>query len=215
MVRKGYRSQDAAFKAKTIKQQVVMNGEEMLKLFRETGALLEGHFQLSSGLHSPQYFQCARVLQYPICAELLCAEIARHFAKERVDVVISPALGGIVVGQEVARQLKTRSIFAERSNGVLQLRRGFEIRSGENVLICEDVVTTGVSIGEVMEIVHKQGGVVMGVGCIVDRSNGKVGGPQGKSLSSLLTMNVVTYKPKECPLCQQEIPLVKPGSRSV
>lgn len=192
-----------------------MSKEEVLKLFRDTGALFDGHFRLSSGLHSPQYFQCAKVLQYPRHAELLCGEIARRYASEKIDLVISPALGGIVVGQEVGRQLGTRSIFAERADGVLQLRRGFEIRSGERALVCEDVVTTGGSMGEVMEIVRKEGGVVAGAGCIVDRSNGKVRGPDGEAVFSLLTMDVVTYKLEGCPLCKQRIPLVKPGSRSV
>ena len=184
-------------------------------MFRDSGALLEGHFRLSSGLHSPQYFQCAKVLQYPRHAELLCGEIARHYASEKIDLVVSPALGGIIVGQEVGRQLSTRSIFAERADGILQLRRGFEIRSGERALVCEDVVTTGGSLGAVMEIVKKDGGVVAGAGCIVDRSNGRVRGPHGEALFSLLTMDVVTYKPEKCPLCQQKMPLIKPGSRTV
>jgi orotate phosphoribosyltransferase len=192
-----------------------MTKEEVLKLFKETGALLEGHFQLSSGLHSPQYFQCAKVLQYPHHAEVLCQEIAQHFEGKNVEVVISPALGGIVVGQEVARQLGARSIFAERAEGVLQLRRGFEITLGERVLACEDVVTTGGSIGEVLDIVRKRGGSIVGASCIVDRTTGKTGGDQGEQLFSLLKMDVVTYKPAQCPLCQQNKPLVKPGSRSV
>jgi orotate phosphoribosyltransferase len=192
-----------------------MTKEEIVQLFHDTGALLEGHFRLTSGLHSPKYFQCAKVLQFPEYAELLCRQIAERFKDERVDVVISPALGGIIVGQEVARQLHARSIFAERGDGVLQLRRGFEIRPGERVLVCEDVVTTGGSIGEVIEIVQQCNGLVIGAACIVDRSGGTVRGPGGEDLFSLLTMNVVVYKPEECPLCRQKIPLVKPGGRSV
>lgn len=186
---------------------------EVLRLFRDTGALLEGHFRLTSGLHSPQYFQCAKVLQYPQYAELLCGEIARRYANERIDVVISPALGGIVVGQEVARQLRARSIFAERVDGVFELRRGFEIRSGERVLVCEDVVTTGGSIREVIEIVQRRGGVLVDMACIVDRSNGKVRRPNGEVIFSLLSMDVITYTPETCPLCGQGVPIVKPGSR--
>jgi len=192
-----------------------MTKEEIVQLFHDTGALLEGHFRLTSGLHSPKYFQCAKVLQFPRYTELLCRQIAERFKDERVDVVISPALGGIIVGQEVARQLHARSIFAERCEGVLQLRRGFEIRPGERVLVCEDVVTTGGSIGEVIEIVQQSNGLVIGAACIVDRSGGTVRGPGGKGLFSLLTINVVVYKPEECPLCRQKIPLVKPGGRSV
>jgi orotate phosphoribosyltransferase len=192
-----------------------MTREEILKLFKDTGALLEGHFQLSSGLHSPQYFQCAKVLQYPQHAELLCRGIAQHFKGMKVDAVISPALGGIVVGQEVARQLGARSIFAERADGILQLRRGFEIKTAERVLACEDVVTTGGSIGEVLDIVKKRGGSIVGKACIVDRTGGEPESGQREPLFSLLKMDVVTYRPAECPLCQQNIPLVKPGSRSV
>jgi orotate phosphoribosyltransferase len=192
-----------------------MTKEEVLRLFKDTGALLEGHFQLSSGLHSPQYFQCAKVLQHPQHAEVLCREIAQHFQGMKVDVVISPALGGIVVGQEVARQLGARSIFAERADGILQLRRGFEIKTAERVLACEDVVTTGGSIGEVLDIVKKRGGSIVGKACIVDRTGGEPESGHREPLFSLLKMEVVTYKPADCPLCRQNIPLVKPGSRSV
>jgi orotate phosphoribosyltransferase len=192
-----------------------MKKEEILAVFRETEALLEGHFLLTSGLHSPQYFQCAKVLQYPQHAEKLCREIAEHFKAENIEVVISPALGGIIVGQEVARQLGARSIFAERAAGVLQLRRGFEIKAGERVLACEDVVTTGGSIGEVVKIAGKSRGSIVGAGCIVDRSSGKLGSDLSAELFSVLRMDVITYKPEECPLCQQNKPLVKPGSRSV
>jgi orotate phosphoribosyltransferase len=192
-----------------------MTKEEVLKLLKDTGALLEGHFQLSSGLHSPQYFQCAKVLQYPQHAEVLCRGIAQHFKGMKVDVVISPALGGIVVGQEVARQLGARSIFAERADGILQLRRGFEIKTAERVLACEDVVTTGGSIGEVLDIVKKRGGSIVGQACIVDRTGGEPEPGQREPLFSLLKMDVVTCKPAECLLCRQNIPLVKPGSRSV
>ncbi len=190
-----------------------MTGEEIIQLFRQTGALLEGHFQLTSGLHSPTYFQCAKVLQYPQHAELLCGEIARRYAQERIDLVISPAIGGIVVGQEVARQLRARSIFAERANGVLQLRRGFEILTNERALACEDVITTGGSIREVIEIVRRHGGVLVGAACIVDRSDGKVRRPDGGPIFSLLSMDVVTYSPETCPLCKRGTPVLKPGSR--
>jgi len=187
-----------------------MRDEEILKLFRESHALLEGHFQLTSGLHSPNYFQCAKVLQYPDKAERLCAEIAAHVRGKKIDAVIAPALGGIVVGQEVARQLKLRSMFAERSNGVMQLRRGFVIEKGEHILVCEDVITTGGSVREVLDIVVAAGGVVAGVASVVDRSGGSVKLPD---FFPLLRLEVVAYRPDECPLCRQGIPVEKPGSR--
>lgn len=192
-----------------------MNREHVLSIFRETGALLEGHFQLTSGLHSNQYFQCAKVLQYPRYATLFCADIAERFKDTTIDVVIAPAMGGIVVGQEVGRVLNARTLFTERKDGVMQLRRGFEIRQGERVLVCEDVVTTGGSVFEVIKIVGESGGVVAGVGCIVDRSDGKVRfGLDGTGLQhSVLQMDVVTYKPDVCPLCKQAVPIEKPGSR--
>lgn len=189
-----------------------MTQEEILNIFKKTNALLEGHFRLTSGLHSPQYFQCAKVLQYPEYMESLCGIIANHFRNQSIDVVISPALGGIVVGQEVGRQLKVRTIFAERKEADLQLRRGFEIVPNEKVLVCEDVTTTGGSAQEVINIVKQNGGIVMGVGTIVDRSDGKV---QLPNFFATLKMKVITYKPEDCPLCKNEIPIEKPGSRPV
>jgi len=184
--------------------------DEILSLFRETNALLSGHFQLSSGLHSPQYFQCAKVLQYPAFAAKLCAEIVNHFHSSHLDAVISPAIGGIVVGQEVARQRGIRSMFTERKDRLMQLRRGFEVRRGEQILVCEDVITTGGSVGEVIAIVRDRGAIVAGVGAIVDRSGGKV---QLPDFYATVTMNVVTYEPGDCPLCKEGVPIQKPGSR--
>ena len=194
---------------------LIMDKDTLLRLFQETGALLEGHFQLTSGLHSNQYFQCAKVLQYPRHCEMICGEIAAQYAKHRIDVVVSPALGGVVVGQEVGRQLGARTIFAERKDGMMQLRRGFEVRAGERVLACEDVVTTGGSVAEVISIAKKAGGEVVGAGFVVDRSNGRVKLPlsPGGIQYSILRMDVIAYKPEECPLCKQGLPLVKPGSR--
>jgi orotate phosphoribosyltransferase len=187
-----------------------MNKDEILAIFKRTSALLEGHFQLTSGLHSPQYFQCAKVLQYPEYAQALCGEIARRFANERVDVVVAPALGGIVVGQEVGRQLNIRTMFTERKDGTMQLRRGFEIQRGEKVLVCEDVVTTGGSIKEVIAIVKQCCGEVVGVGAIVDRSGGT---SHLDSLFASITLEVITYEQNSCPLCAKGIPIEKPGSR--
>lgn len=192
-----------------------MEKDRVLALFKETHALLEGHFQLTSGLHSPQYFQCARVLQYPRYAELLCSEIAERFRGSRIDVVVAPALGGIVVGQEVGRLLGVRTMFTERKDNVLQLRRGFEIQKGERVLVCEDVVTTGGSVREVIKIARNLGGEIVGVGYIVDRSDGKVKfeiAERGVQFA-VLQMDVVTYKPDQCILCWDGTPITKPGSR--
>ncbi len=194
----------------------LMNNDQVHSVFKQTGALLEGHFQLTSGLHSPQYFQCAKVLQYPAHTEMLCGSIADHFRSAQIDVVIAPALGGIVVGQEVGRQLGARTLFAERKENVMQLRRGFEIHSNERVLVCEDVVTTGGSVHEVIAIVKERGGLIAGVGYIVDRSGRKVkfdvlaGGTQ----FACMYMDVVTYEPDKCPLCRSGSPVVKPGSRA-
>ncbi len=194
--------------------QTPMNQEQVLGIFKETGALLEGHFLLTSGLHSNQYFQCARVLQHPRHCETLCRVIAEHFRAHRIDVVVAPAMGGIVVAQEVGRQLDVRTIFAERKEGVMQIRRGFEIAAGERVLVCEDVVTTGGSVQEVVKIVLDRRGALTGVACIVDRSGGTVRFDQApEPLVPVLRLHAATYRPDACPLCAQGIPAVKPGSR--
>ena len=197
------------------RDSTAMTQDDILRIFEETGALLEGHFQLTSGLHSPQYFQCAKVLQHPKYTQLLCGEIAGHFSRHAFDVVISPALGGIVVGQEVGRQLGVRTIFAERKDGLMHLRRGFDIASGERVLVCEDVITTGGSVYEVIDTVKNAGGIILGIGCIVDRSGGNASFSAAfeKSPFSLLAMEVITYDPRNCPLCRQGLELMKPGSR--
>ncbi len=188
-----------------------MEKKKALEIFEKTGALLEGHFLLSSGLHSPQYFQCAKVLQHPKYTELFCKEIVKNFKGERIDCVISPAVGGLVVGQECARLLGCRAIFAERENGVMSLRRGFEIAHDERVLVVEDVVTTGGSVKEVVDLVKGVGAEVAGIGFIIDRSGGKriFDDPS----FSVFQMDVVTYKPDACPLCAEGVPVVKPGSR--
>jgi orotate phosphoribosyltransferase len=191
-----------------------MTSPDVLSIFKETGALLEGHFQLTSGLHSNQYFQCAKVLQHPRHCETLCTVLAADARGRAVQTVIAPALGGIVVGQEVGRQLGVRTMFTERKEGVMQLRRGFEIIPGERVLVCEDVVTTGGSVNEVIALVLEAGGVLAGVSCIVDRSGGRVTFPgfPGKH-TAVLTMTAVTYEPVSCPLCANGVPVSKPGSR--
>jgi len=191
-----------------------MESSAVLSIFKQTGALLEGHFQLTSGLHSNQYFQCAKVLQNPQHCEALCRVIAEDARTRNIDVVIAPALGGIVVGQEVGRQLGVRTMSAERKDGVMQLRRGFEVQPGERVLVCEDVITTGSSVGEVLSLAVAAGGTLAGVACIVDRSGGTVTFPifNGRHVA-VMTMHAVTYKPDQCPLCASGMPVTKPGSR--
>lgn len=189
-----------------------MTKEEILSIFKSTEALLEGHFRLTSGLHSAQYFQCAKVLQYPKYAELLCKIIVQNFLQKQIDVVAAPAIGGIVVAQEVGRQLNCRTIFAERTEGKMQFRRGFEIKPAENVLVCEDVITTGGSIEEVIKLVKNLSGNVIGAASIVDRSGDKVKLNVPEQFS-ILKMQITNYQPEECPLCKQNIPIVKPGSR--
>lgn len=174
---------------------------------------MTGHFLLSSGLHSSHYFQCARVLQYPQYAEELCAHIAHHFSKKEPDLIIAPAIGGIVVAQEVARQLGVRSLFAERERGEMALRRGFDIQPDERVLVVEDVVTTGGSIGEVLGLAKMLGGETVGAACIVDRSGGKTN--LGVEFFSLLRLRIQALPPEKCDLCKQGLPLVKPGSRKL
>lgn len=191
-----------------------LSENEVLEIFTKTEALLNGHFLLTSGRHSDKYFQCAKVLQYPNYTEQVCSNIADFFNDFDIDTVIAPAMGGIIVGNEVARQLGKRSIFTEREEKIMTLRRGFTLKKGEKVLVCEDVVTTGGSVFEVINIVKQLGAEVVGIGFIVDRSNGKVnfGYPQ----KSTLTVEVISYPPDDCPLCKEnKIPLVKPGSRKV
>jgi orotate phosphoribosyltransferase len=196
-----------------------MTESEILNIFKKSGALLTGHFLLTSRRHSDRYFQCAKVLQYPEYTELLCNMIVENFKKFEIDTIIAPAIGGLVVGQEVARQLNKRFIFAERpasqgeENKKLSLRRGFTLDENEKVLVCEDVVTTGGSVFEAIDIVKSNNAKVVGIGYIVDRSNGNV--DFGFNQFSTLKLEVVTYQPDECPLCREDIELVKPGSRKI
>jgi orotate phosphoribosyltransferase len=190
-----------------------MTHDELLDLFRKSGALLEGHFRLTSGLHSPGYLQCALVLQHPASAERLGAAIAQHMRDLRPTVVLSPALGGIVIGQEVARALGARAIFAERQDGALTLRRGFIIAETDRVLVVEDVLTTGGSTRETMQVATAAGGRVVGVASIVNRSAGRV--TFDAPYVALLEINLPTYEPEQCPLCAHGMPVVKPGSRPV
>ena len=190
-----------------------MSTPAVIDIFRSSGALLEGHFKLTSGLHSNTYFQCAKVLQHPEHLTEICRNIASAFSDVTIDTVISPAVGGIVVGTETGRQLGVKTIFSERKNGEMVLRRGFTLSPGEKVLIVEDVITTGGSVVEVIDIITKAGAVVAGVGSVVDRSNGKV--TLAEKQFSLLSLEVKNYDPDTCPLCAENIPLDAPGSRSL
>ena len=194
-----------------------MTRDALLDMYRRSGALLEGHFRLTSGLHSPGYLQCALVLQYPQHAEALGRAIADRVRDLRATVVLSPALGGVVIGHEVARALGVRAIFAERQDGVLTLRRGFIIGEQDRVLVVEDVLTTGGSTRETMLVAKAAGGQVVGAASIVDRS--APGMPRGADLGvpfvTLLAIDLPTYEPDRCPLCAQGLPVVKPGSRPV
>ena len=186
---------------------------QVLDIFRETGALLQGHFILTSGRHSASYFQCAKVLQYPEHLQLFANEIVNYFRDLSIDLVISPAVGGIVLGTEVGRQLNVQTIFTERESGVMTLRRGFKIPAGNNVLVVEDVVTTGGSVQEVMDVVIKAGSNIVGVGVLVDRSGGAV--KLHDNQFCVTEMEVVSYEADEVPEKLASIPILKPGSRSL
>lgn len=188
-----------------------MTEADVLTLFRRSGALLEGHFKLSSGLHSPGYLQCARVLMHPRDASALGAALGEAVRDLGATIVLSPALGGIVVGQEVGRALDVPALFAERVEGQLTLRRGFALDPADRVLVVEDVVTTGGSTRETIDVARAAGATVVGAAAIVDRSGGQPG--LDVPFRALLPMSVPTYPPDACPLCAQGQPLVKPGSR--
>jgi orotate phosphoribosyltransferase len=191
----------------------MLTREEAETIFIKSGALMQGHFRLTSGKHSNQYMQCAQVLQYPWYTEMLAAHIAERFRQDRIELVVGPAMGGIIVAYEVARQMKVPGIFAERQNGAMVLRRGFEIKPGQRVLVVEDVVTTGGSVHEVIDVVNKSEGNVVGVAVLVDRSGGKV--DFGVKQEAVLTMDIQAWEPQDCPLCQEgKIPAIKPGSRT-
>lgn len=194
----------------------MMTEAEVKQLLIDTKAILEGHFLLTSGLHSPLYVEKFNVLQHPEYTEKLCHEIAAHFKDKGVETVIGPATGGIILAQITGRALGTRAIFTEREKGVMTLRRGFTIAPGEKVLIVEDIVTTGGSIREVVDVVNKAGGDIVGVSLLVDRSGGKAdfGVPKEK-VHPLLHLDVQTYKPEECPLCKEGIPMTERGSKHI
>lgn len=185
---------------------------EVEDIFREAGAVLEGHFQLTSGLHSPVYWEKFNVLGSPRHTEELCRIIARRFASEAVDVVAGPTVGGVILAFEVARQLGTKSAYAERVGDGRDFRRGLSINPGDRVLVVDDVLTTGGSVLEVVRAVKRHGGEVVSVAVLVDRSAGGLADIDGHAVFSCLAVSTVTYHPDECPLCAQGIPLTKLGS---
>lgn len=191
-----------------------MTNKEMLDIFEKTGGLLKGHFLLTSGRHSNQYMQCAKLFAYPEYSELLCSELAKKLSSLHIDCVTSPAIGGIIMGYAVAKHLNKKNIFAERENGVMTYRRGFSLQKGEKCIVVEDVVTTGGSVKEVIKLIRECGGKVVGVASIVDRSGGKV--DFGVPFYSLLSMDITSYTAEDCPICKEgKLPLVKPGSRTI
>lgn len=192
----------------------MLDREEILDYMRRTGALQEGHFILTSGRHSDRYVQCARLLQHPDIADRLTDMLADRFREDGVETVVSPAVGGILVGQGVARALGVRAIFTERQDGRMVLRRGFSLDAGERVLVTEDVVTTGGSVREVLRTVREAGAEAVGVGILVDRSAG--GAEFGVKTVSLIRMEAESWDPGACPLCREgTLPAVKPGSRGL
>jgi orotate phosphoribosyltransferase len=195
---------------------VTPQAEEVMELFRSTGAYLQGHFKLTSGLHSAEYLQSALVLQHPPAAEKLgrlLAEEVRRFAPGKVDAVVAPALGGLIIGHEAARALETRFLFTERDavTKKMTLRRGFTVTPGETTVVIEDVITTGGSTKDVIDVLRGAGAKVLAAGSIIDRSGGRadVGIPR----AALATLQVAAHYPEDCPLCKLGIPVVKPGSR--
>jgi orotate phosphoribosyltransferase len=192
---------------------------EVIELFERTGAYLRGHFRLTSGLHSGEYLQCAKVLAHPAYAELLGQRLVEKLRPliphSTVKTVVSPAIGGIIIGHEVARALNTRALFTERdsASNEMTLRRGFEVAPGEPVVVIEDVITTGGSTKDVIRVLEASGAHVLAAGSIIDRSNGRV--DLGLPRAALETLNPLTYDPNDCPLCREGIPVVKPGSRRV
>jgi len=190
-----------------------MTQDEVLNLFRQSGALLEGHFRLTSGLHSDRYLQCALVLQNPAQAAALGAALAARLRalSDLPDFVIAPALGGILVAHEVARAMGVRGLFAERQDGALRLRRGFQIRPGERAYVVEDVVTTGGSTRETMDVVTQAGGVVIAAGSLIDRTGGRT--DLGVPRAALAVLDIPAFPPEECPQCKTGSQAVKPGSR--
>jgi len=191
----------------------VLSEEQILERLRISGALLQGHFKLASGEHTDQYIECARVLQYPWHATKLCRELASRYQDEEIDLVLGLALVGIVVAFEIGRILEIPTIFAEKINDAMVLRRGFSIIPGQRVLIAEDEIVTGKSVKEVIRLIRDRGGRIVGIAALLDRSGGRAKN-LGYPLEALLELETKVYKPEKCPLCKKEIPISKPGGRN-
>ena len=188
--------------------------ERAEEIFKETNVLQEGHFLFTSGRHGSTYMQCARILEYPNYTVELSTYLAEAFKDDNIDVVIGPAMGGIIFAYEIARQLGVRNLFTEREGGKMTLRRGYQIPKGARVLVAEDVITTGGSVREVIDVVKEQGGELAGVAILVDRTNGKI--DFGCKMKAVYSAEIVSYDPEDCPICKEnKIPLVKPGSRKM
>ena len=192
----------------------MLSKERVMELFKEAGVLQEGHFLLTSGRHSSKYLQCARIFRSTRYSEEICRSLAEQFGSDEIGLVIGPAMGAVQMAYEVSRHLGCENFFTERENGKMTLRRGFRIEPGTRVLVVEDVVTTGGSVREVMDIVKSQGGVVAGVGSVVDRTGGKI--DFGVPFKAVISMEVESWEAGDCPLCREgNIPAVKPGSRQI
>jgi len=188
----------------------VLGPKEIMELFRESKVMREGHYRLASGKHSKIYFQSSQVLQYPDFTEKLCEELARRFKGREIDVIAAPAGGGILVAYEVAKKLGVRSVFAERENGKLTLKRGFNIEEDEQVLVVGNAISTGATIRELLTVLQERGAIIVGVGALVDRSGGKV--QFGVKTEALLIPEIETWEPEACPLCRAGVPFSKTGN---
>lgn len=191
----------------------MLTEKKVNEILEKSGVLLNGHFLLTSGKHSNKYMQCAKIFQYPDYSEQISKDLAEKFGGQDIDMVIGPAIGGIILAYEVARQLGVKALFAERENGKMTLRRGFEIAKGTKVLVVEDVITTGGSVKEVIEVVRSLDAEVVGVGSVVDRSGGKA--LFDVPFKSVIKIDIDTYEPNDCPLCKAGSTPYKPGSRAL
>jgi orotate phosphoribosyltransferase len=191
----------------------MLNKKTMNEILEKTGVLQSGHFLLTSGKHSNKYMQCAKIFQHPDISAEISKDLAEKYDSYDIDIVIGPAVGGIILAYEVARQLEVRALFAERENGAMTLRRGFEIKPGSRVLVVEDVITTGGSVKEVIAVVRAVGGEVVGVASVVDRSRGKA--LFDVPFKSAVKIDIDTFEPEECPMCKSGSAAVKPGSRNM
>ncbi len=190
-----------------------LTSDGVLQIFKDAGALLDGHFLLTSGMHSPSYLEKFQVLQYPKYVEAMCAEIALRFQDQRIETVLGPTTGGILLSYEVAKHLGTRGIFAEREGDGFSLRRGFTLRPGERVLVVDDILTTGGSVAKTVQVVRDANATLVGIGVLADRSGEEI--DLGAPVNALLRLKIPKYAPEDCPLCRAGIPLTKRGSSTV